>query len=130
MMSENDDDAFHYSNLGSASDWLKQTSHVARPIRSTNQIWVVTYHPHGISVGKPVVADNVLKITVDVYKPAAFILWPITNYENVVLQFTIAWLLQFLTTVIPFYDNITKIHVINGISLKAATSKLALEDKQ
>ena len=81
-------------------------------------------------MGKPVVADNVLKITVDVYKPAAFILWPITNYENVVLQFTIAWLLQFLTTVIPFYDNITKIHVINGISLKAATSKLALEDKQ
>ena len=39
---------------------------------------------------------------------------------------TIAWLLQFLTTVIPFCDNITKIHVINGISLKAATSKLAL----
>ena len=126
MMSENDDDAFHYSNLGSASDWLKQTSHVARPIRSTNHIWVVTYHQHGISVGKPVVADNVVKITVDIYKPAAFILY----HDNVVLQFTIAWLLQFLTTVIPFYDNITKIHVINGISLKAANSSSPWEDKQ
>ena len=70
-------------------------------------------------------ADNVVKITVDIYKPAAFILWPITNYDNVLLQFTIAWFLQFFTTVITFYDIIT-IHVINGISLKAATSKLAL----
>ena len=50
--------------------------------------------------------------------------------RNVVLQFTIAWLLQFLTTVIPFYDNITKIHVINGISLKAANSSSPWEDKQ
>ena len=31
----------HYSDLGSASDWLNQISHAARPIRSTNQIWVV-----------------------------------------------------------------------------------------
>ena len=75
-------------------------------------------------------ADNVVKITVDVYKPAAFILWPITNYDNVLLQFMIAWLLQFLTTVFTFYDIIT-IHVINGISLKAATSNgLPWEDKQ
>ena len=29
----------HSPDLGSASDWLKQISHVARPIRSTTQIW-------------------------------------------------------------------------------------------
>ena len=40
----------HYPNLGSASDWLNQISHAARPIRSTStQIWVVTCHPYGIS---------------------------------------------------------------------------------
>ena len=51
---------WHYPDLGSASDWLKQISHMARPIGSTTQIWVVTRHQHGISVlvsqtGKPVV---------------------------------------------------------------------------
>ena len=35
--------------LGSASDWLKQISHAARPIRSIPQIWVVTRHQFGIS---------------------------------------------------------------------------------
>ena len=35
--------------LGSASDWLNQISHAARPIRSTNQILVVTRHQYGIS---------------------------------------------------------------------------------
>ena len=39
----------HYSDLGSASDWLKQISHAARPIKSTTQIWVVTRHQYGIS---------------------------------------------------------------------------------
>ena len=29
----------HYSDPGSASDWLKQISHAAQPIRSTTQIW-------------------------------------------------------------------------------------------
>ena len=39
-----------YPNLGSASDWLNQISHAARPIRSTStQTWVVTRHPYGIS---------------------------------------------------------------------------------
>ena len=32
-----------------ASDWLDQISHVARPIRSTTQIWVMTRHQCGIS---------------------------------------------------------------------------------
>ena len=36
-------------DLGSASDWLNQISHAARPIRSTIQIWVVTRHQYGIS---------------------------------------------------------------------------------
>ena len=43
----------HYADLGSASDWLKQISQAARPIRSTTQIWVVTRHQYGISVLQP-----------------------------------------------------------------------------
>ena len=31
----------HYSDLGSASDWLKENSLMAQPIRSTTEIWVV-----------------------------------------------------------------------------------------
>ena len=41
--------ARHYPDLGRASDWLKQISHVARPIRSTTQNWIVTRHQYGIS---------------------------------------------------------------------------------
>ena len=33
----------------SASDWLNQISHAARPIRSTTQICIVTHHEYGIS---------------------------------------------------------------------------------
>ena len=40
---------YHYPDLGSASDWFNKISHVARPIRSTTQIWVVTRHQYGIS---------------------------------------------------------------------------------
>ena len=55
---------WHYRELGSASDWLKQISLAARPIRSTTKIWVVTRHQYGIYAfaprrhyqGKPVVA--------------------------------------------------------------------------
>ena len=39
----------HYPELGSPSDWLKQISIAARPIRSTTQIWVLTLHGYGIS---------------------------------------------------------------------------------
>ena len=39
----------HYQDLGSASDWLNQISHAARPIRRTTQIWVVTRHQYWIS---------------------------------------------------------------------------------
>ena len=39
----------HYPDLGSTSDWLNQISYAARPIRSPNQIWVVTRHQYGIS---------------------------------------------------------------------------------
>ena len=39
----------NYPDLGSASHWLNQISHVARPIISTTQIWVVTRHQYGIS---------------------------------------------------------------------------------
>ena len=40
----------HYPDPGSASNWLKQISHMAWPIRSTSQIWVVTRHQNGIYV--------------------------------------------------------------------------------
>ena len=39
----------HHPDLGSASDWLNQISHAARPIGSTTQIWVMTHHQYGIS---------------------------------------------------------------------------------
>ena len=41
----------HYPDLGNASDWLKQISPAARPIRSSVQVWVVTRHQtkYGIS---------------------------------------------------------------------------------
>ena len=39
----------HYSDLRSASDWLKQISHAAQPIRSTTQIWGEMRHQYGIS---------------------------------------------------------------------------------
>ena len=40
----------HNPDLDSASDWLRQISFAARPIRSTTQIWVVSRHQYGISV--------------------------------------------------------------------------------
>ena len=43
----------HYPDLGSASDWLNQISHAARPIRRTTQIWLVTRHQYGISAIVP-----------------------------------------------------------------------------
>ena len=39
----------HYPDLGSASGWFNQISHVARLIRSMTQIWVVMRHQYGIS---------------------------------------------------------------------------------
>ena len=45
--------ARHHPDLDSASDWLNQISHAARPIRSTTQIWVVTRHQYGISALVP-----------------------------------------------------------------------------
>ena len=40
----------HNPELDSVSDWLRQISFAARPIRSTTQIWVVSRHQYGISV--------------------------------------------------------------------------------
>ena len=40
---------FHYPDLGSAFDWLKEISLAALPIENTGQIWVVTHHQYGIS---------------------------------------------------------------------------------
>ena len=38
---------FHFPDLVSASAWLKQIFHAARPIRSITQIWVMTRHRYG-----------------------------------------------------------------------------------
>ena len=38
---------YHYTDPSSGLDWLKQISLVARPIRSTTQIFVVTRHEYG-----------------------------------------------------------------------------------
>ena len=37
------------ADLGSASDWLKQISHAAPPIKSTTQVWVVIHLQYSIS---------------------------------------------------------------------------------
>ena len=59
-------DEVTFPYLGSASDWLKQNSLTAQPIRNTTQIWVVTCHqsiefPQSFLrchfAGKPVVAS-------------------------------------------------------------------------
>ena len=42
---------FDYPDLDSVSDWLKQISLAALPIENTGQIWVVTHHQYGISLG-------------------------------------------------------------------------------
>jgi len=39
-ITENTDDV-HYPDLGCASDWLKENSLAAQPIRSTTKFWVV-----------------------------------------------------------------------------------------
>ena len=44
---------YHYPDLGGAFDWLKDLSHVARPIRSTTHLWVVIRHHYGISALVP-----------------------------------------------------------------------------
>ena len=42
---------FDYPDLDSVSDWLKQISLAALPIENTGQIWLVTHHQYGISLG-------------------------------------------------------------------------------
>ena len=42
---------FQYQDLGSASDWLNQISHAARPIGT--QIWAVTRDQYGMSALVP-----------------------------------------------------------------------------
>ena len=39
----------HYPDVGSASDWLNQIPHLARPIRRIPQIWLVKRYQCGIS---------------------------------------------------------------------------------
>ena len=39
----------HYPDLGSTSEWLCRVGNLIQPIRSINQVWVVTCHQNGIS---------------------------------------------------------------------------------
>ena len=50
MTSEEQAQKFHtiYPDLDSASDWWKEISNAAQPIRSTNQIWEAKRHQYGI----------------------------------------------------------------------------------
>ena len=43
----------HFPALGSASDWLKQISLAAQPIKSTSQVGVVPRHQYEISAPVP-----------------------------------------------------------------------------
>ena len=45
--------ACHCQDLVTASDWLKQISISAQPIKITTQIWIVTRHQYGISALVP-----------------------------------------------------------------------------
>ena len=45
--------ALHYPDLGCASDWLKQTSVMKRPMRSTSLFWVVLHYLYRISALVP-----------------------------------------------------------------------------
>ena len=63
--------SLHHSDLGRASDWLKQIYNAAPPIRRTTQIWVFTCHQYGISsclflrrhfTGKPVLVSQMVAV--------------------------------------------------------------------
>ena len=63
--------SLHHSDLGRASDWLKQIYNAAPLIRRTTQIWVFTCHQYGISsclflrrhfTGKPVLASQMVAV--------------------------------------------------------------------
>ena len=43
----------HYPDLSCASDWLKQTSVMKRPMRSTSLFWVVLHYLYRISALVP-----------------------------------------------------------------------------
>ena len=43
----------HYPDLGCASDWLRQTSVMKRPIRSTSLLWFVPHYLYRISAFVP-----------------------------------------------------------------------------
>ena len=95
----------HYPDLGSASDWLNQISHMARPIRSTNQIWVVTHYSMEFLssflrrhlAGKPVVAlPNVgffLRLQPDYVSVFCFLKskkWPFNHSSDIVTFYNIS----------------------------------------
>ena len=72
----------YYKDLGSASDWLKQISHAARPIRSTAQILVETRHQHGISSLVSQTSFPGLVSTCRLFTQASFALMNSTNFGD------------------------------------------------
>ena len=71
--------------LGSASDWLNQISHAARPIRSTTQIWVVTRHQYGTSA---LVSHKGKETRGSVAKKKMPEAWKIRNWQKIKTEST------------------------------------------
>ena len=86
----------YYPYLGRASDWLNQIFFAARPIRSTNEIWVVTHHQYQMEflrlflrhhlVGKRSKVGCFLRLLKDYFYPAwSCISW---SFSELLLFFT------------------------------------------
>ena len=71
--------------LGSASDWLNQISHAARPIRSTTQIWVVTRHQYGTSALVSHTGEETRGSVAKKKMPEA---WKIRNWQKIKTEST------------------------------------------
>ena len=53
--------SLHHSDLGRASDWLKQIYHAAPPIRSTTQVFLLVSQT-SFFTGKPVLASQMVPV--------------------------------------------------------------------
>ena len=74
-----------YPDLGSASDCLKKISKVARQIRDSTQIWVVTRHQNGIVA--PVSQTSIRRETVGSVAKCPLFSQVTGEYEIIILPF-------------------------------------------
>ena len=107
MTCEKREQKFHTDDgsLPRSSDWLKQISQAARPIRSTNQIWVVTSHQYRIfalvsqTFSRGETAGSVATCRLVFMVHLVFTVFPAKNYNRLLAQ-----LLHFTTTTRIFQD--------------------------